>query len=353
MLTIKEKSQLFNYIEPQNNDMISLMNEDELQELLYYINNYYLEYRKSIGFGEKITFGIELEFENENKGMWEIRNILKKRLREIKLYGSWEIKGEFSLTEGVEITSPILTDESYNWNNLKCVCNIISQYASINKNCGGHIHIGTQVLGTNVGAWLKFLKLWSVYENIIYRFVYGEFLNARKSMLKFAEPMAKKFGELYQNLKDTELMTLIPTSLINLIVSLPSDKNQAVSFKNLKDFEAIKKNNTIEFRCPNGTLNPIIWQNNVNFFVNLLLCLKSSRYNDDIVESRKQKNGDKYSKMDCYEEINLQQALEFCDMVFTNNLDKVYFLRQYLKSYEIATSKSLSKAQEFTRKLNI
>lgn len=33
-----------------------------------------------------------------------------------------------------------------------------------------------------------------------------------------------------------------------------------------------------------------------------------------------------------YGEIFLPEALEFSDMIFDNNLDKVYFLKQYLKN---------------------
>ena len=331
-----DDKQLFNYIKAQNNDMISLMSGDELQNLLYYLDNYYLELRDCLGFDENITFGLELEFENSY--IIGLKDRLKEELSKIKLSPSWYVQGDATLIRGAEISSPILTDKSYDWDNLKQVCGIVSQYASIGKNSGGHIHIGTQVLGNKTKNWLNFIKIWSVYENIIYRFVYGEFLNARTSMRGYAEPILRESSTI---------------SLEDIKTILPHYRYQAVSFGNVSNFETIKNRNTIEFRCPNGTLNPIIWQNNVNFFVNLLLYSKSSRYNDDIVESRKQKNGNKYSEMYWYEEIYLQQALEFCDMVFTNNLDKVYFLRQYLKSYETATSKSLSKAQEFTRKLNI
>ena len=48
------------------------------------------------------------------------------------------------------------------------------------------------------------------------------------------------------------------------------------------------------------------------------------------------------------ETINLKQALEFCDLIFTNNLDKVYFLKQYLKSFKIRTE-PYYKAKKFTR----
>lgn len=84
----------------------------------------------------------------------------------------------------------------------------------------------------------------------------------------------------------------------------------------------------------------------------MLLYSKSTRYNDDIIQNRRNINEDKYSKLSWYGEIYLQQALELCDMLFTNNFDKVYFLRQYLKSFEIG-NKELSKPKPFTKNLSI
>lgn len=52
-----------------------------------------------------------------------------------------------------------------------------------------------------------------------------------------------------------------------------------------------------------------------------------------------------------YNEIYLEQALELCDMIFTKNIDKVCFLRQYLKSFEVCKEVGqLSKASPFTKK---
>ena len=48
-----------------------------------------------------------------------------------------------------------------------------------------------------------------------------------------------------------------------------------------------------------------------------------------------------------YNEVCLKQVLEFVDIIFDNNLDKVYFLRQYLKSFQ--TSDKYESAKTFTR----
>ena len=51
-----------------------------------------------------------------------------------------------------------------------------------------------------------------------------------------------------------------------------------------------------------------------------------------------------------YSEINLKKALEFIDLIFDNNLDKIYFLRQYLKNYETTIDMpSATMAKRFTK----
>lgn len=338
---INEKNFILEII--KGNDSFSKMSEKDLHELLYEIDNYYLTLRNYLGFDDSITFGLELEFEKAK--IKDIREQLK-RLELTENYYSdinWLIKSDDSLINGAEITSPILTDKKDTWKKLKEVCEIINQNAIIGENCGGHIHVGLQALGENPESWLNFIKLWAVYENVIYRFSYGKYLTARENIITFAEPLATPFWEDYQSLRKCN--DLLVT---DIIAKISHKINQAVNFYCVTDLDTEKPRNTIEFRCPNGTLNPVIWQNNVNLFVNILNYSKSLSFNDDIIERRYQINLDQVSNIESYGKIYLQQALELCDMIFTNNLDKIYFLRQYLKSFEIG-SKPLIKAKIFTK----
>ncbi len=329
---------IFNYIKPNNNDKLSDMSGLDLQELIWYIENYYLELRKRLGFDNMVTFGLELEFEQAMKD--RICNQLNQYFNN----DSWLLKHDGSLENGAEINSPILKDVESSWQELEKVCEIVSDNAQIGRKSGGHIHIGTQVIGSKSTSWLNFIKFWSVYENIIYRFVYGDYLVGRPSIKEYAEPMTRDFWNDYLISKERGYST-------EEIVRKASHKRyQAVNLNNVVNFSDFKKDNTIEFRCPNGSLDPVIWQNNVNLFVNILLYAKSSRFNDDIVTKRHETNQDKYSRLSDYNELYLEQALELCDMIFTSNFDKVYFLRQYLKSFKVGT-KELEKPQEFTKKL--
>ena len=321
-LTFADQSPVFKFINPNDNDKLSEMSGFDLQDLIILIDEYYLELREKLGLKKDITFGLELEFENA------MINRISEKLKENFPSGEWKMVDDSSLHNGAEINSPILIDNEKNWQDLDKVCQIVSKSAKIGKNSGGHIHIGTQTLGKNKQSWLNFIKTWSVYENIIFRFTYGEFLTSRSSILEYAEPVSKSFWKAYKNLNFDGVNSK------KIISLLSHEKYQAVNLENVSyNCNKIAWRNTIEFRSPNGTLNPVIWQNNVNFFVHFLKYCKSKSFDDDLVEKRHRLN--KFQNLKWYDEIYLEQALELCDMIFTNNFDKVYFLRQYLKSFQV------------------
>jgi len=331
---------LFSYIKPQDNTIFSTMRATALQELLYDIEHYLLLFRKHLALEDNITFGLELEFEHIKQPIEKLRKMLNKTDTKF----SWIIKEDSSLMDGAEINSPILKDTSSSWKDLKKVCHFIEQKAIIGKNSAGHIHIGSHILGDNPTTWLRFLKLWGTYENIIYRFLYGEYLSARINIEKYALPMAQVFLSIVDCLSQYKKITSR-----NILEEIMTTKNQAINFKNVKSFTQELSYNTIEFRCPNGSDNPIIWQNNVNFLVHLLLYAKSPFYNDHIIERRIRTNDDQYFHLEKYNEIVLPQALELADLIFQNNYDKIYFLRQYLKSFETSTQE-LEKANTFVKR---
>lgn len=150
--------------------------------------------------------------------------------------------------------------------------------------------------------------------------------------MKFAKPISENFWIDSYDLKSKK------ESLDLYILKNNCEKYQAVNFCNVKKdmYDYFHIENTIEFRCPNGTLNPIIWQNNVNFFIKLLTYCKGSYFDNEIIDKRHEINLDIYNNLELYNEIYLNQALELCDLIFTNNTDKVYFLKQYLKSFKIS-----------------
>lgn len=323
---------LFNYLKPTENDDLSKLNSSDLQDFIIILNSFYLQLREKIGINNDITFGIEIELEHAKYKK------IQKEINALNLKNKYIVKDDCSLNRGCEINSPILKDHKTCWKNIQKVCNSINKLAIVGKNSGGHIHIGTQTLGNNSLSWYNLGKIWQVYENVIYRFLWGEYLIGRNSISKYARPIAENLIKEYRNLSKNSTFQDIFRS-----IRIDGDKYKAIYFGNVDttSLNRLSGKNTIEFRCPNSTINPVIWQNNINLLTKLLIYCRSSNYNNDIVEKRYNYNiKNIYYKNDIYNEIFLDQVLEFVDLIFNNNLDKIYFLKQYLKSFEIADSSS-------------
>lgn len=304
----------------------SKLSSSSLLELVYYVVNFFPVLRSSLDLNNSITFGCEIEFEGIND-----RKLLSEDV--CKNFPHWKFKDDLSLKKGAEICSPCMNDDSKNWIDLSNVCEVIKKGASIGDNCGGHIHVGAHIFEGIPDYLIKFIKLWSVYENVIFRFSYGEYLSGRMNINSYASTCANKLWGDYVLLSSSKENDI--TAIINTISGY--NRRQAVNFKNVKNIQSLLEYNTVEFRCPNGTLDAVVWQNNINFFVKLLECVKSNRYNDDVIDRRRKINNGVYSNLNMYDEIYLDQALELADMIFSSTKDKIYFLNQYLKSFDISS----------------
>ena len=298
---------IYEYIKPYLNDDFSKMSKEDLECLCHYLKSYKLELRNNL-FDKNITFGTEIEFEYANR---------VKIADELKKFPDWTLKSDASLSSGAEVVSSVLIDEAKSWEELKGVCEIISNNAHISACTSAHVHIGSQILN-NKNDFVDFIKLWVSYEDIIVRYAMGEF-----NMLR---PMTKNFAHLFYEklvyyIQDASKYIDIPTSLM---VLLKKERNNCVNFKNFSYTDSYSLNNTIEFRLANGTFNYLVWQNNINLYVKLLLCRNKEAINTI------------FDTLDCeavpnYSDVNLKKALEFVDLIFDKNIDKISFLKQYLK----------------------
>ena len=317
---IKNENEIFKFLNPTDNDILYNLKGKDLQNLFTLINNYYLDTREILNIDKDITFGIEIECEHTD------RDLITQKINESLPDAYWSVKSDGSLDKGAEIISPVLTDTKENWINMKKVCSIIEPLAEINDNSGGHVHIGTPILGNDIRSYINFLKLWSTYENVLFKFTYGNFGTHRPRIVKHAAPISNLFWKCSQKYKNAEIPDILRE--INI------ERYHAVNFKNAYNREKYDIHNTIEFRCPNGTLKSAIWQNNINTFVKLLNYAKSNNFDNDMIEKRHKENENIYEDLAFYNEFYIDQVLELCDTIFDNNLDKIYFLRQYLKSFE-------------------
>lgn len=303
-------------------------NKDDLNFLYNTILNLLIDYRYNLGLNKKLTFGVEIEYEGLYYG--KVEKFLNNNLN------GWESKIDNSLYFGGEITSPIMNDDKRFWLELKNVCEFLKKYqVKVRNNAGGHVHIGADLFNKDKNLWIKFLKLYVCYEHILYRFGYGECINERKLLTEYSKFLGNELCDNINTLNKSRKMRDF-----QLLLDEEKTKFGGINFKHvIFDEKICNKFNTIEFRFPNGTKNEIIWQNNINVFANMVLAIVENKINPEFLDykynnlKKRTISAERLSRLIC-----LEDTLEFTDLIFDNNLDKMYFLKQYFKNFDYTLS---------------
>lgn len=315
-----------------SNNVFCSLDESSRNKLKNDLHDFYIPYRKTLNLPSIVTFGTEIEFKhpkyNDNyiSGFMDFDNAARILLEDMNFdFNDWKIENE--INNHIEVISPVLTDGKTTWQELDNVLTFLKNNGCYySKECGAHIHIGKAIFNKNPLGWINFFKMWYVFEDFIFLFSNGEEYNTRQN----ANSKAKKISQICKNIiNDYNSFSIIDSSYLSDVkiycirftsgfngVKYQTDLNTTVT--NYTDND---KEKTIEFRNPNGTLNKVIWQNNVNFFAKLLLSCANENFDNE--------------KLD-YLYVNKSLASEFdlCDFVFDNDFDKLCFLRQYYKDFE-------------------
>ncbi len=298
----------------EDNDSFSKFSKKDLEELKSQICHSKLEYRDNVWFNGDVTIGLEIEYENVNK------NLVDDYI--VKNYCYWRSSVESSLDLGGEIKSPILTGAPSNWSELNKICLFLEENKAVmNGDAAGHIHIGSHILKGNINYWRQFVKMYMIYEKDLLKFLFGETEFGRRTFLHYAPPIA---NILYRGLPKLNQCSCFE-DIYRYV--LPKDRNGAINFNNVSLLDSIKRlGNTIEFRSPNATSKAIIWQNNVNTLVKFLLSFTREEIDEEYLDYLLLNEP---STTSC-----LEDTLQFIDMIFDNNQDKIYFLKQYMKEFQ-------------------
>ena len=164
MVNCGNNREIFKYLSPNGNDKLSEFNNSDRYNMVSLLNKYYLELRNRIGVSSDITFGLEIECDKVST------DVISRSLYDDECFMDWGIEPDGSIPLGLEIISPVLRDIEANWLDLSSICDVlVDSKAVVSDNVGGHIHVGTQILGNNSKYWGNFVKLWTVYENVIFR----------------------------------------------------------------------------------------------------------------------------------------------------------------------------------------
>lgn len=292
----------------------------EKYELGNKILNFYLPYREDLNFSSNITFGFELEFANAK--CKQVRDeLFENNLEKFETIFESSVSyfDKYNNIVGGEVRSPVLKFDKNTFSDVKKVCDILKFcLGEVDDLTAGHIHIGSQIFENNEDI-NNFLFMWAVFEDIIKRFLAGEFLNTKINS-KYAEVCSK---EIFNSCFDIKKL------LLNRTKQKRDAKTYALSFKDFKSFNT-EKDNTIEIRDIKGSLEAEIWQNNINFLISLINFSKNLTKEEKAIIKEKFQN-DKLG-FD-YEFINYDKALYLADCIFTKQIDKLCFLKQYFKDF--------------------
>lgn len=297
---------------------------DEKTSTIDSLKTFKATYKEILNIPSNISFGPEIEFDNADL------DEVSKKIGTNPRYKDWIIKEDKSVLTikegrviGGEIASKVLHDTKEDWKDLKKLLDELKKLkAKATNRTAFHIHVGGQIFELNLTYLKRFIKLWCLFEDIIFHFGFTSNI-AREHI----EIFAPSLNPIYYKLRNKN-----PNIVENLSTTKEFDfgKRRAVSFKNyriLSNEEII--GNTIEIRCFDGTLDSITAQSNIFVILKIMLYVKSTNYDEDLINYLF-KNLTKQCLDDC-NNCNLEKAIFFSKLVFENENDRLAFLKQYLK----------------------
>ena len=263
-----------------------------------------MEFRSKLTLPYKANFGLELELDKVN--LLEVRELVGRNIG-----GDFSVKNDKSLTTGMnaEINTPVLRNSKATWELLKRMGELLKKINASYDCCSFQVNFDGSLL-PSVEDRVKFLKIYAMYEDIVYHFSKGEDLSYRDSLEEYASPI---------------ILTLKGVLSINnaaVVEMFSNQKRYGICFKS-RDCDLI------EFRTPNMTDNVCLWQNYVTFFYYLLNLVHSGKINmrevDEYINS--------YSRiyiLENYEKEKEEKALQLSKKLFCNSTDRINFMHQYL-----------------------
>ena len=302
------------------------MNEQELHALLEYLKNLNLSYRKELNVDSDINFGLDMQFlgssikvmerciKDVNKSTNFINNSKYALTFNKSLYSVFKDKSE------IEFNTPIFNNSREFFDDFKDLLVIFQNNGleySINK--GIHVHVNLSVFEQDSIALLTFLKLFSVFENIIFRFGYGEQEESNFNVQMFSKPSSQLIHDYIPN------MSYSFDENISNLQQILTCKSYSLNFHT---HDNKVKNDTLEFRMFNNTFNPIIIQNYISMVGNMIDSVVNKRIDLDMLDyvySQYINN----KTLDSYSHVDSSSAIEFSDLIFSHTVDKDYFLKQY------------------------
>lgn len=294
------------------------------------LRSFFLPYRDSLFLPYGCTFGIEIEYEDVDKRL--VDNLIKD-------FKGWRSVTDETLQSGGEIVTSRLHDEKRVWQNLRIACQYLKMHnANTCHNASVHVHVGSHILKNN-DCWRRFFKLYAAYERVLIRFAFGDKINARNTFKQYASPVALAILETKDDINDINYLSTIKKEASYL----KGNKCVALNIRGTENCNI--EGNTVEFRPFNATVQMPVIQNDVNISAKMMLAAANPNLDEAFLDAKLTDLENKhYSFSEYLEECDrvfIDDALEFADIVFNNDLDKMCFFKQYFKNFESLNLKTV------------
>lgn len=297
--------------------------------LISYLSEMPFNYRSTLNVPEEMHFGTEIEFmtSNTSESDRSVRKVINRNSTFKKIY-------KFGVNNRVEvqnrnkriyeIKTPVFSNNEEDFMSLKNVCNGLESINVMTSNEKGiHVHTDLSVLENNNRFLETFLKLFCIYEHIIFRFSYGEENESTINMTSYSRMVSHK---LYKYLKNYN-RSMSYDNFLRELRELLKCKSYAINFHQKDDS---CKNETIEVRTFNSTTNSVIIQNDINLVLSIINQIVNNSIDIDLLDYRFSEYDRGFYVKEKYSDLHLDDAIEFSDMIFNDSVDKDYFLRQYV-----------------------
>ena len=260
-------------------------------------------YRDSLELSPLTKFGLEIEMDHLSLNKI---NDIKDKYDNKKGYIVYE---DTSLKNGgIELATRVMGNLPKNWIELKELSDYLKKKRPDFENSSLQVNLNCHM---DYNELVFLLKLYAYYEDIIYRYSKGNDRVLRYGADIYAHSIREALKRTINFGKDE----------IDIVEAFLNSKTFGVALKDNCGKENLRSGiNLIEFRTPNGTLNPILWQNYVMLFQSMIDFVESGDwygYTFDI---------DKLSDR----EFDLNKAIEFANIVFVSEKEKLLFLKQYI-----------------------
>lgn len=301
----------------------------------------------TIGIDPNITIGIEIESEG----------FMSEWFKKLKWFNGWQFVDDSSLMEDndLEAKSPIIKDEPEDVKIIYGMCALLKKLGQkTSQRCGGHIHIGANYL-KSIDAYKNLIEIWGNAEEIIFKICNEEGTILRPDVDFFARPITPFLTEA---IKEGTICVENENNLNYFIHEIQEiQEKQGEKRTELERYFAINylninyDKNTIEFRVPNGTLDPNVWCENIKLFGRMV---QRSQELAEILknENRSEEDRQKLTQLvRIKEEMPEHKKLEvLLDILFVTEKEKNVYRRRY-KSY-CEKSQKIPDEQNPIKKMN-